>query len=184
VADKRQAEELLRRLSATIRAQALYSQGHTLVGRSLDALAGLAASMLEAAPAVVVGLAGDDFVTDGAPLAGSASSVGLARLLRDRGVEKITLQRGVTRAELAALASELGTRGDPATFTHRLAARGVARIAIGRLNVEEDEPVSTGVAAASTPTRCRRRRRSGTRRRPATSRTPTRRAGSSTAWRS
>jgi putative nucleotidyltransferase with HDIG domain len=104
--------------------------------------------MLNAAPSVVVGLVGDDFVADGTPLPGSASNVGLARLLRERGVEKITLNRGVTRSELAALATELGTRGDAETFVDRLAARGVSRLVIGRLNVEEDEAVSTGVAAA------------------------------------
>lgn len=148
MAEKRQAEELLRRLAATIRAQALYSAGHALVGRSLDALAERAASMLAAQPSVVIGLVGDDFVADGAPLAGSASSVGLARLLQERGVEKITLTHGVTRAELAALASELGNRAPAETFVERLASRGVARIAIGRLNVDQDEAVSTGVAAA------------------------------------
>jgi len=148
MADRRHAEELLRRLSATIRAQALYAPSHALVGRSLDALSELTTSMLAASAPVVIGLVGDDFVADGAPLAGSASNVGLARLLKERGVEKITLQRGVSRAELAALAGELGHRGDAETFTERLAARGVTRIVIGRLNVEEDEPVSTGVAAA------------------------------------
>ena len=148
MAEKRQVEELLRRLSATIRAQALYSPSHALVGRSLDALNELTTSMLAANAPVVIGLVGDDFVADGVPLAGSATNVGLARLLKERGVEKITLQRGVTRAELAALAGELGHRGDPDTFTERLAARGVVRIVIGKLNVEQDEPVSTGVAAA------------------------------------
>src|SRR5688572_30692162 len=148
MAEKRQAEELLRRLSATIRSQALYAPNHALVGRSLDALTELTASMLATAAPVVIGLVGDDFVADGAPLAGSATNVGLARLLKERGVEKITFQRGVTRAELASLATELGHRGDAETFTERLAARGVARIAIGKLNIEDDEPVSTGVAAA------------------------------------
>jgi putative nucleotidyltransferase with HDIG domain len=147
VADRRQAEELLRRLAATVRAQALYSPTHALVGRSLDALAELTTALLTAQPSVVIGLVGDDFVADGAPLSGSASGVGLARLLKDRGVEKITFSRGVSRAELAALASELGARSD-APLADRLAARGAGHIAIGRLNVDEEEPVSTGVAAA------------------------------------
>ncbi|MEX2273222.1 MAG: HD domain-containing phosphohydrolase [Vicinamibacterales bacterium] len=148
MAEKRQVEELLRRLASTIRAQALYSPKHALVGRSLDALAELATAMLAAQPSVVIGLVGDDFVADGTPLAGSASNVGLARLLKERGLEKLTINRGVTRSELASLSAELGTRGDADTFVERLAARGVARIVVGKLNVEEDEPVSTGVAAA------------------------------------
>ena len=147
MADKRQAEELLRRLAATVRAQTLYSPAHALVGRSLDALAQLTASILAAQPSLVVGLIGDDFVADGVPLAGGASNVGLARLLKERGVEKITFTRGVSRADMAALATELGQRSD-ATLGDRLAARGVTRIVIGRLNVEDEEPVSTGVAAA------------------------------------
>ena len=147
MADKRQAEELLRRLAATVRAQALYSPSHALVGRSLDALNELAARILAGQESLVIGLVGDDFVADGTPLAGGASHVGLARLLKERGVEKVTLARGVTRQELAALASELGQRSD-ALLTDRLIARGVVRITIGRLNVEDDEPVSTGVAAA------------------------------------
>ena len=147
MADKRRAEELLRRLSATVRAQSLYSPSHAIVGRSLDALHELATSLLADQASMVVGLVGDDFVADGTPLAGGASSVGLARLLKERGVEKLTFNRGVTRQELTALASELGQRSD-AALADRLTARGVARIAVGKLNVEEEEPVSTGVAAA------------------------------------
>ena len=147
MADKRRAEELLRRLAATVRAQTLYSPSHAIVGRSLDALHELTGSLLTDQAALVVGLVGDDFVADGTPLAGGASNVGLARLLKERDVEKLTFNRGVTRQELAALASELGQRSDTA-LGDRLTARGVARIAVGRLNVEEEEPVSTGVAAA------------------------------------
>ena len=147
MADKRQAEELLRRLAATVRAQTLYSPSHALVGRSLDALTDLASSILSTQPSLVVGLVGDDFVADGVPLAGGASNVGLARLLKERGVEKVTFTRGVGRPDLAALASELGQRTET-SLGDRLAARGVTRITIGRLNVEDEEPVSTGVAAA------------------------------------
>src|SRR5690606_31393053 len=147
MADRRQAEDLLRRLAATVRAQTLYSPTHALVGRSLDALTSVTTALLAAQPSVVVGLVGDDFVADGTPLTGGAAHVGLARLLKDAGVEKITIARGVARTDLATLATEL-TRRDDTPLGDRLMARGVTHITIGRLNVEDEEPVSTGVAAA------------------------------------
>src|SRR5262249_29763748 len=95
------AEELTRRLAAALRGTELYSPAHPLVQRGIDALAAAATERLQAAPAIVVGFIGDEVVVDGTRLPrGTASLIGFARDLRDRGIEKITLSRGLSRAEV------------------------------------------------------------------------------------
>jgi putative nucleotidyltransferase with HDIG domain len=145
----RSPEELVRRLAAGLRSAELYAPGHPLVERSVAALADACASHLSDAPAVVVGFVGDDVVVNDTRLGrASASLTGLVRGLRDREIEKITVHRGVTRAELKAFLEVLADRGEGAPPDERLAARGVARVAIGRLAVEDGPPEEAGIEAA------------------------------------
>jgi putative nucleotidyltransferase with HDIG domain len=142
-------EDLVRRLAAGLRAAELYAPGHPLVERSIDALASACAAHLGGAPAVVVGFIGDDVVVNDSRLAkGSASLVGFVRGLRDREVEKITVHGGVTRDDVKAFLEVLADRRCPAPIEERLGARGVRRIAIGRIAVEEAPPEEVGIEAA------------------------------------
>ena len=142
-------EELVRRLAAGLRAAELYAPDHPLVARSASALASACATHLSDAEAVVVGFVGDDVVVNDARLGrASASLTGFARGLRDREIEKITVHRGVTAGEVQAFLEVLADRRADAAPDERLGARGVRRIAIGRLAVDDAPPQEAGIEAA------------------------------------
>jgi putative nucleotidyltransferase with HDIG domain len=145
----RNPEELVRRLAAAVRTAELYAPQHPLVQRSVAGLAAAAAAHLADASSVVIGFIGDDVVVNEARLGkGSASLTGFVRGLRDREIEKITIHRGVTTEELQSLLVELAERRSRTPIADRLAARGVRRVVIGRLSIEEADPNQAGIEAA------------------------------------
>src|SRR5476651_952268 len=110
--DQKKAEELIRRLAAALRGTELYSATHPLVQRGIDSLTAAAQEGLKTTSAVVIGFIGDEVVVDGTRLPrGTASLIGFARDLRDRGIEKITLSRGLSRAEVGGLVAAFTDRG-------------------------------------------------------------------------
>lgn len=142
-------EELVRRLAAATRSAALYSAAHPLLQRGVDALAQLCQAAHQTVDPLVLGFIGDEVVVNGQrlPKAG-ASLAGFAREFRDREIEKISIARGVTRDELMTFVLELADRRAPQPLAARIEARGVRRITIGRLNIEQNEESSAGIAAA------------------------------------
>jgi putative nucleotidyltransferase with HDIG domain len=147
--DPRKAEDLVRRLAAAIRGAELYSPAHPLVQRAIDGLNSGLAEALQAAASVVVGFIGDEVVVDTVRLPrGTASLVGFARGLREREIEKITINRGVSRDELRAFVTALSDRQSPTPIGERLAARGVRSIVLGRIVIEDTGEDQPGIAAA------------------------------------
>jgi putative nucleotidyltransferase with HDIG domain len=149
MADTNPSDELIRRLAAAVRAAALYSPGHPLLRRGIDALAELCQTGLQASDAIVVGFIGDDVVVNAQRLTRSGASLaGFAREFRDREIEKITLARGVGRDELLTFVLELADRRSPVPLATRLEQKGVRRITVGRINLEQEDQASVGIAAA------------------------------------
>src|SRR6266852_9617271 len=102
--EQKKSEERVRRLAAALRGTELYSPTHPLVQRGIDAFMAAATERFQATPSIVIGFIGDEVVVDGTRLPrGTASLIGFARDLRDRGIEKITLSRGLSRAEVGNL---------------------------------------------------------------------------------
>jgi putative nucleotidyltransferase with HDIG domain len=143
-------DDLVRRLAAAVRSGTLYSPSHPLVQRGVDALTALCGSLTQKADAIVIGFIGDEVVVNAERLPKSAAAlVGFARDMRDREVEKITIQRGVTRDDLRGLVAALAERRASAPLASRLQQKGISRIVIGRLAVEDDDDTAgTGIAAA------------------------------------
>ena len=142
-------DELVRRLAAALRSAELYAPQHPLVQRSVQALASATTTHLTDAAQVVIGFIGDDVVVNDTRLGkGSASLTGFVRGLRDREIEKITLHRGVTPEEIHSFLGELAIKRAAQPVQDRLAAKGVRRITIGRIAVEELEPDQVGIEAA------------------------------------
>jgi putative nucleotidyltransferase with HDIG domain len=143
-------DDLVRRLAAAIRGATLYSPGHPLVQRGVDALVGLCASLSQKVDSIVIGFIGDEVVVNAERLPKSAAAlVGFARDMREREIEKITIQRGVTREELRTFIFELPERKTTLPLATRLQQKGVSRIVIGRLAIEkEDDDQGTGIIAA------------------------------------
>ncbi len=148
--DTKTYEELVRRLAAAVRGASLYSPDHPLVRRGVDALAALSQTALQGDETIVIGFIGDEVVVNAQRLFRSAAMlIGFARDLREREIEKITISRGVTRDELRWFVYELADRRAVQPLAARLEQRGVRRIAIGRINMEQaDEGGDTGIAAA------------------------------------
>jgi putative nucleotidyltransferase with HDIG domain len=142
-------EDLVRRLAAALRAGELYSLAHPLVQRSLEALSDAATKNLQATQTAVVGFLGNDIVVNDVRLGKfSASLVGFVRDMREREIEKITFNQGLTKDELKAFVEVFADRRSKVPLADRLAARGVRRLAVGRIQVEGDDEEHTGIAVA------------------------------------
>jgi putative nucleotidyltransferase with HDIG domain len=147
--DGQQAEDLVRRLAAALRATELYAASHPLVQRGIDGLSAAALEALQAAPSIIMAFIGDEIVVDAERLAkGTATLVGFARDLRERDIEKVTLMRGLTREEVRAFVLVLSDRVAPAPIADRLTARGVRHVVLGKVVVEEVSDEQAGIAAA------------------------------------
>lgn len=143
-------DDLVRRLAAAGRSAALYAPAHPLVQRGVDALTARCAALTQKTDSVVVGFIGDDVVANAVRLPKSAALTGFVRDMREREIEKITLQRGVTKDELRTFIFELADRRAGQPLAARLQQKGVNRIVLGRLTVDEsEEDMPTGIVAAS-----------------------------------
>ena len=144
-----QYEDLIRRLGATVRAAELYAPSHPLVQRTALGLLGALAPLLEGSPTVIAGFLEDDVVVNDFRLTrGSANMAGLLRDMRDRKVEKITFGRGVEVTDIRALMDELADRTARTAVGDRLTARGVRRIAVSKVAVEDPDEEEVGLGAA------------------------------------
>jgi putative nucleotidyltransferase with HDIG domain len=149
VIERPKAEELIRRLAAALRATELYSPAHPLVQRGIDAFTAAATERLQAAASIVVGFIGDEVVVDGTRLPrGTASLIGVARDLRDRGIDKITLTRGLSRGEVGHLIAAFTDRTAAVPLAERLIARGIRNLTLGRIVVDEARDDQAGITAA------------------------------------
>src|ERR1700704_658098 len=96
------ADELLRRLAASLRSAQLYSPGHPIIARNLDSLSSALQLLHTLQPLVVVGIVGDEVIVDDMPMAKADTLGPLIRRLQQSGVERITIDRGVTKEDIAA----------------------------------------------------------------------------------
>jgi putative nucleotidyltransferase with HDIG domain len=131
------ADELLRRLAAALRSGQLYSRGHPIIARNLEALSTAIQLLHTLNPTVVIGLIGDEVVVDDTPMA-KADTVGpLIRRLQQSGVERVAIERGVTRDELTAFLDAV-TALEPRGNDEALAAMPeFPHIRVGRLTVDQ-----------------------------------------------
>src|SRR5262245_45501735 len=118
-------DDLVRRLAAAGRSASLYAPAHPLVQRGVDALNAQCAALTQKTDSVVVGFVGDDVVANAVRLPKSAALTGFARDMREREIEKITLQRGVTKDELRTFIFELADRRAGQPLAARLQQKGV-----------------------------------------------------------
>jgi HD-GYP domain-containing protein (c-di-GMP phosphodiesterase class II) len=106
------AEELLRRLAASLRAGQLYSRDHPIIVRNLEGLARAVEQLHAHSRSVVVGIVGDEFIVDDVPAPKADALVALARRLHQVGVERVEFERGVTLEEIRTLADFVATATD------------------------------------------------------------------------
>src|SRR5947207_15309096 len=98
MADAAVYDDFVRRLAAAIRGATLYSSGHPLVQRGVDALVGMSNSIAQKTDAIVIGFIGVEVVVYVARLTKSAAALaGFARDVRERGFARISLHRSLLR---------------------------------------------------------------------------------------
>jgi putative nucleotidyltransferase with HDIG domain len=129
------ADELLRRFAASVRAGQLYSRGHPIVGRNLESLSAAVQLMHGLEPTTVLGLVGDEIIVDDIPVSKGEALGGLVRRLRQIGVERITIDRGVTADELMSLVDAVITL-EPQPDRSPPAFPALAHVRVGRIAVE------------------------------------------------
>jgi putative nucleotidyltransferase with HDIG domain len=130
------ADELLRRVAASLRSAQLYSPGHPIIGRNLESLSAALQMMHGLQPTVTIGLVGEEVIVDDMPMARADMLGPFVRRLQQAGVERITIDRGVTLEEitgfLAAITTIDARQGDAAeTFP------ALAHIRVGRVTVDQ-----------------------------------------------
>jgi len=103
------ADELLRRFAAALRSTQLYSKGHPIITRNLETLSGALQLLHSLQPSIVIGLVGDEVIVDDMPMAKADTLGGFVRRLQQSGVERITIDRGVTIEEISTFIDAVTT---------------------------------------------------------------------------
>jgi putative nucleotidyltransferase with HDIG domain len=131
----RVAEEIVRRLAASLRGAQLYAAGHPLVTRNIAALGETLTLAHATAPSLTIGIIGEDLVVGDTPVPRAAETMGeLMRRLRQAGIERIVIERGVDAAELLQLVQSVA-RADGGG--EQAAALALPHIRVGRIEVEK-----------------------------------------------
>lgn len=142
-------EDLIRRLGAAVRAAELYASAHPLVQRTAAGLHAVVLTHLGQSQTLIVGFLEDDLVVNDFRLArGSANMAGLLRDMRDRKIEKITFARGLEVADVRALMDEFADRTSRTAVGDRLTARGIRRVAVARVAVDDPDDAEVGLQQA------------------------------------
>jgi HD-GYP domain-containing protein (c-di-GMP phosphodiesterase class II) len=97
-------------LTAAATNMGLYSAGHPQVGRYVERSHAALTGVLQARPEVTIMLIGNDLVAENRPLPTDSAYVeSLIRILRRKGVERVTFAAGLSRAELQAFILDLAS---------------------------------------------------------------------------
>jgi putative nucleotidyltransferase with HDIG domain len=129
------ADELLRRFAATLRSAQLYSKGHPIIARNLESLATALQLLHSLQPSVVVGLVADEVIVDDMPMAKADTMGSLVRRLQTAGVERITIDRGVTMDELVLFVEAFTSVEQDHAIDRPSAFPTMAHVRVGRVTI-------------------------------------------------
>ena len=130
------ADDLLRRFAASLRSAQLYSPGHPIIGRNLEALSAAFQMLHGLQPSVTIGLVGDEVIVDDMPMARAETFGPFVRRLQQAGVERITIDRGVTVDEITAFLAAVTTI-DARDGEAAESFPAIPHIRVGRVTVEQ-----------------------------------------------
>ena len=137
-------ENLARRFATALRGNQLYASNHPLQQRNVDQLLDTLADLLDRRPSIALGVVGDQIVVADTPLPRAAANLTeLLDRLKASGIERIGVDRGVSREELDEFISAIAAltqRGEASadalpTFPH---------ISVGRIGAETEATGITG----------------------------------------
>ena len=131
------ADELLRRLAAALRSAQLYSPGHPIVARNLEGLSTAIQLLHALESSIVIGIVGEEIVVGETPIAKAETLGSLVQRLQRSGVERITVDRGVTAAEIGEFIDAV-SKVEPRPGEQEAAPfPALPHIRVGRISVEE-----------------------------------------------
>jgi putative nucleotidyltransferase with HDIG domain len=131
------ADEILRRFAAALRSAQLYSPGHPIIARNLEGLSTATQLLHALEPAIVIGIVGDEIIVDDMPIAKADTLSALIKRLQQSGVERITIERGVTAEEIATFV-EAVSKVEPRTGNEETAPfPALPHIRVGRVTIEQ-----------------------------------------------
>jgi putative nucleotidyltransferase with HDIG domain len=139
----RLADDLVRKLSAALRGAQLYAATHPLVMRSIEALHDTLSEVHGSSPSIAIGIVGEDLVVGDIPIPRAAENMReLMRRLQQAGIERIVVDRGVTKEELTKLIqtvakSEAMAPGKAREDEVTASLGKMPHIRVGRLQVEQ-----------------------------------------------
>jgi putative nucleotidyltransferase with HDIG domain len=133
------ADELIHRFAAAIRGVQLYSPRHPLVARNIESLHATLSTMHVYDPQVTLGILDDEVVVGEAAVPRAFDTMGeLVHRLERAGIERITIDRGVTTGELTTFAQRIAKTSRRASAEERPAADlDLPHIRVGRVEVEQ-----------------------------------------------
>ena len=128
------ADEMLRRFAAAVRSGQLYATTHPIVAQNVNALRQAIENYLRIEPSIVIGLIADEIIVGDAPVGRGDAHQGFVRRLKQAGIERIVIDRGVTPDEVATFITTVNTldalrRDDGQAFA------GLSHIRVGRVTV-------------------------------------------------
>src|SRR6266545_1427041 len=129
------ADDLLRRFTATLRSSQLYSKGHPIITRNLESLATALQLLHSLQPAVVIGLVADEVIVDDMPMAKADTLGPLVRRLQTAGVERVTIDRGVTMEELVTFVDAFTSVEQEQVVERTSSFPTMAHIRVGRVTI-------------------------------------------------
>ena len=127
------ADELLRRLAAALRSAQLYSKGHPIIGRNLESLSTAIQLLHSLEASTIVGIVGDEVVVDDTPIRNVENLGPLIKRLQQAGIERITIDRGVTLDELRSFVDTVSL----ADSSRASPFPALAHIRVGRVSIEQ-----------------------------------------------
>jgi putative nucleotidyltransferase with HDIG domain len=131
-------EELLRRFGAALRAAQLYAPGHPLVERNVVAFTDAVSRLLDDMPSISMALVADEVVVGDVPMTRNAATLGdLFVKLKARGVERVSIDKGVTVDELVTTIDTLSRRLKSAGDPNEVPFPNLSHVRIGLVRVEQ-----------------------------------------------
>jgi putative nucleotidyltransferase with HDIG domain len=139
------ADELLRRFAAALRSGQLYSKGHPIIVRNLEALVAGIRHLHELESSIVIGIVGEEVIVDDMPMAKAETLGQLVRRLKHLSIERVTIERGVTADEIAAMVDAVTTL-EPKSPGEAPAFPSLPHIRVGRVSIEQKVERSSDMA--------------------------------------
>ena len=139
--------QAIAQITAAVTNTSLYSPTHPQVGQYVEKAYGTLASLLAGRPEITVMLIGDDLVAGNTPLPSTGAYVmNFIRVMKKKGVERITFMPGMPREELQALVLDLADPDAMAIRSRPFIKLGKVELRVRRAD-EQPAPRAAGVAS-------------------------------------